>query len=330
MQQHGTTRVRWSRRGEEAIAQSPGRVSCDDASQFRSRGVRWTFDDIIVSHTLQSPCSIAPTHDDASGDSDYISALFILSGGYRVRESNRALAFASGVAGWMPGWTRVEAENLHASRLARVSVPRSSLIGADAGHGPFGLFAGAGVLAAPALAFVLELMQATDDQSLSTAELSVADGSAEHPAHPASTMLAQLVAGLFLEQAGYRPDSADLAEGLWAQAAALIDGEHADPALDPSDLATRLHVSLRQLQRTFAAHDSTVADAIRQRRVQAATAVLASATGRGLPLGEIAAMTGFSSIKELRSGLRARHGVTPRDLRAHHLNGNFQVTSALT
>lgn len=317
MNQHGVTRVAWSRQGRDAIAHSCGRVTCDDSDEFRSRGVRWTFDDVIVSHTLQTPCAIGPTNDDDSGDAEYISALFVLSGGYLVRERGRVLSFASGSAGWMPGWTRVDAENLHASRLARVSVPRHSLLGAENGQPRIGLFGDSTMLVAPALAFVLELMQENDEATV------VAGPPGEHVSaeqnaaagHPAATLLSQLVAGLFHEQSGYRPDSVDLAAGLWAQAMALIDREHADPALEPSTLAARLHISLRHLQRTFAAQNSTITDAIRRRRVAAATTILANPTGRGLPLGEIAAMTGFSSIKELRSALRAQRGVTPRDLR---------------
>ncbi|PPF89503.1 hypothetical protein C5B96_01000 [Subtercola sp. Z020] len=316
MEHRGVTRTEWSRQGPDAIAHSFGRVTCDDREGFRSRGVRWTFDDIVVSHIRQTPCAIGPTNDDTSGDVDYITALFVLSGGYVVRERNRVLPFGSGAAGWMPGWTRVDAENLHASRLARVSVPRRALLGAENGQPRFGLFDGSAMLVAPALAFVLGLMEENDEATVAAGgPAASAAGERSAAGHQAATLLSQLVAGLFHEQAGYRPDSVDLAAGLWAQAMAVIDREHADPALEPSTLAARLHISLRHLQRTFAAENSTITDAIRRRRVAAATTILANPTGRGLPLGEIAAMTGFSSIKELRSALRAQHGVTPRDLR---------------
>lgn len=49
------TRVQWSRQGPEAIEASFGRVTTDDPSNYRSRGVRWTFGDVVVSDTIQSP-----------------------------------------------------------------------------------------------------------------------------------------------------------------------------------------------------------------------------------------------------------------------------------
>ncbi|WP_172582637.1 AraC family transcriptional regulator [Subtercola boreus] len=312
-----TTRQQWSRQGQEALDLSAGNVTCDDPKNFRSRGVLWTFGDVIASDVVMTPCSITPTFEEATGDADYVSVVFIMTGGFTIFDGSQPFTVSKGGSGWFPGWTRVTATNQHTSRFARVSVPRCALNGVEKRHRPFGVFKSQMMLTAPALSFVLELMHTTDERSLREARPRSVGSTSN--GHPAAAVLTQLVSGLFIEQAGFRLDSTDLTSGLWAQAMAVIDREFANPMLDPGALADRLHVSLRHLQRAFAQNGATISDAVRERRAAAVVATMTGGTSPYLSLGEVALMNGFSSIKEMRFALRSKHGMTPSEFRTTSL-----------
>lgn len=306
------TAVRWSLAGQEGLDSLPMRISCADPDSFRTRGTQWTFGDVMVSEMTHTPCRIQPDHGSAATDSAYVSAIFVLSGSYRIVDTGQHFVFDMGAAGWFPGWSRVSGECTETSRIARVSVPRESLQGADRGHQPIGRFDGPMILRSSALAFVLELLSGAEDPEDAPADQDeVQDGSA----HPAAAALTTLLSGMFLEQRELASFSGSVAE-LWANAMAVIDREYRDALLDPVGLAARLHISLRHLQRAFAQNGSTISDAIRDRRADAAAALLAGTGGRDLSLSNVALVNGFSSIKEMRFALRSRHGMTPRQFRS--------------
>ncbi|MDF2443149.1 MAG: hypothetical protein JWR01_1352 [Subtercola sp.] len=310
-----TTRLQWSLAGPDGLDRFPVPVTCDDPHAFRSRGTRWTFGDAILSDTVQSPCTIPPTDDDSPpDDSDYVSAIFVLSGCYRLVDTDQQITFDTGTAGWIPGWLNVTGECTETSRVARVSVPRTSLQGADHGHPPMGRFDGPTMLTTPALAFVMELMNRADEPS--SDDGGEPAGGRAGASHPTSIVLSQLISGMFREQRGSLQGPAGQAPGLWAAAARVIDREFRDIDLDPVAVAARLHISLRHLQRAFAQNGSTIGEAIRDRRAEAAAAALAGNGRHDLSLGGVAAASGFSSIKEMRLAVRARHGMTPRELRS--------------
>lgn len=224
------------------------------------------------------------------------------------------LVFDRGAAGWVPGWTRVAAENHHTSRLARISVPRSALRGADHGQSTMGLFSPSLSLTAPALSFVLELLHTADERRTPSPAGHALTEALE--AEVTGAALTQLVAGLFLEHAERRIVAQESNLNLRARAASIIDREYADPQLDPSAVADRLHVSLRHLQRSFAQHQVTVSDAIRERRASAVVHILGTAPGSDVSLRDVAGECGFSSVEEMRFARRTKYGLTPRELRS--------------
>ncbi|MCU1483131.1 MAG: AraC family transcriptional regulator, partial [Subtercola sp.] len=88
-----------------------------------------------------------------------------------------------------------------------------------------------------------------------------------------------------------------------------------DPDLTPGKVASTMNISLRQLQRAFAAQDSSVNDEIRQHRVDTAVGLLSNPAYRHLDLGQIAQYAGFGGRADLRRAIAAVHGCTPTQLR---------------
>jgi transcriptional regulator GlxA family with amidase domain len=93
----------------------------------------------------------------------------------------------------------------------------------------------------------------------------------------------------------------------------LMDSHLADP-LALAQLAALVALSPRQLQRRFRAEaGATVMGRYRALRLDRARDLL---TGTRLPVGEIAAMTGFASPAHLSAAFAARFGQPPRSVRA--------------
>lgn len=125
----------------------------------------------------------------------------------------------------------------------------------------------------------------------------------------------EMIGGLFLE------DSAMEAGGtkrptLYHQAMALITASAADQALTPESVARDLNVSLRHLQRDFQKRNESVAERIRQTRVDLAVRLLTDPAMAVLSLDQIAAHSGFASLGHLRRTLHSVGAGTPRDIRA--------------
>lgn len=95
----------------------------------------------------------------------------------------------------------------------------------------------------------------------------------------------------------------------------VIQQRSDDPQLTPQRLADEVGTPLRSLQRLFAAAGTTVADQIQLARVRNAEAILTSANGRGLRVGEVAAKAGFSSEARLRTAMSDVSGIGPRAFR---------------
>lgn len=100
-----------------------------------------------------------------------------------------------------------------------------------------------------------------------------------------------------------------------ARALRLIDGGSLDGAGVP-DLADRLGVGERHLRRLFAEHLGTSPLSVaRSRRVHFAKKLIDETT---LPMTEIAASSGFSSIRRFNAELSALYGESPRTIRRAH------------
>ncbi|MGE0578862.1 MAG: helix-turn-helix transcriptional regulator [Reyranella sp.] len=150
-------------------------------------------------------------------------------------------------------------------------------------------------------------LQATFDEAV---RMSIADRAAA--AKAAKDMaLAILQAG----HAGSVADPERFADGFHRAALRLIDRECGDPDLTPEHVACALGCSRATLYRAFAANGESVAATIWQARLQRAHRMLSSSEGIGLPIFEIAALSGFREMPSFTRLFRRRYGTTPREAR---------------
>jgi AraC family transcriptional regulator of adaptative response / DNA-3-methyladenine glycosylase II len=99
---------------------------------------------------------------------------------------------------------------------------------------------------------------------------------------------------------------------LVARALRLIDDGYLDRAGVP-DLARELCIGERQLRRLFAAHLGAPPGSLaRTRRLQLARALVDQTA---LPMTEVAAASGFTSLRQFNASMRAAYGRPPRQLR---------------
>jgi len=138
------------------------------------------------------------------------------------------------------------------------------------------------------------------------------------PAYLVEKLILEMTLSLLLETQGMRKLSASASaeQSLFARAMAYISAYKSDPELTPSKVASSMNISVRQLQRAFAAHDSSVNEEIRQQRVDTAVRLLSDSLYRHLDLAQIAEHSGFAGRADLRRAIAAVHGCTPTQLRA--------------
>ncbi|RFA20322.1 helix-turn-helix domain-containing protein [Subtercola boreus] len=297
--------VRWMFDGRDGLKELGGYLVSDEPDEFHLRGRRWTLPGVAVSDVAHTPVSISPPENGVE-QRDYVSVVFVRHGVYDLYGEGGTFHFEAGSAGYMAGWNSVSASCSVKARIAMVTMHRDRLatLGVTV-RDDIGGFSESGRLRRPALSFVLALMD----------ELTAA-GVTSTPPGPVSTVLAQLMAGLFIEDSGYRMDSASFSEGLRARAEALIARNSSDPDFTPPVLAETLNVSLRHLQRSFSSRGFGPAEAIRAKRLESALEAMRLASQAPRSVADIALQAGFSSVKELRYALRTTYGITPRELLA--------------
>jgi AraC-like DNA-binding protein len=94
-----------------------------------------------------------------------------------------------------------------------------------------------------------------------------------------------------------------------------IDEHLSDPALGPESVAAAHHMSRRQLDRLFADGDRTVAETIRDRRLEHCRRDLRDPSLAHRSILEIALRWGFVSPAHFSRTFRAAYGTSPRDAR---------------
>lgn len=107
---------------------------------------------------------------------------------------------------------------------------------------------------------------------------------------------------------------------LYADARRIIDEKHRDSALSVTSLAQRLSISIPHIHRLFAHAGATPRDAIEERRVSTARALLALADGH-MDEKDIAARSGFTSVRRMRDAFQ-RQSPTGPDVQQHHTPSN--------
>lgn len=128
-----------------------------------------------------------------------------------------------------------------------------------------------------------------------------------HAAHSTLIELAKAVAKGRFDDVEPR-----LAPALAQAAKDLANSRLADPELSPTMLARQLNVSVRTLQRAFAAAGESVTAYIRQRRLEEARLALTAPAGR-LSVTELAAHWHFADSSHFIRAFKKHYGQTPTE-----------------
>ncbi|MEV1083399.1 helix-turn-helix domain-containing protein [Streptomyces sp. NPDC050211] len=128
-----------------------------------------------------------------------------------------------------------------------------------------------------------------------------------HAAHSTLIELAKAVAVRRFDDVEPR-----LAPALAQAAKDLADSHLADPELSAAMLARELNVSVRTLQRAFAAADDSVSAYIRHRRLEEARLALTAPSGRP-SVSELAAHWHFADSSHFIRAFKKRYGQTPTE-----------------
>ena len=115
---------------------------------------------------------------------------------------------------------------------------------------------------------------------------------------------------------GSRLEDEENDTGLFAAAQVFIERHLGSRCLKPELIARQLGCSRAHLYRVFAGHGATVADYVREARLQRAHGLLAGGGDDGRRIGDIAFRCGFDDPVHFTRLFRCRFGITPRELRA--------------
>jgi AraC-like DNA-binding protein len=94
-----------------------------------------------------------------------------------------------------------------------------------------------------------------------------------------------------------------------------IDQRLADPALGPDEVAAAFGISTRYLHRLFESEHETVAQYIRDRRLERCRLQLLDPRFSGHTISTLAYACGFGDLSGFNRAFRAKYGMTPRQLR---------------
>jgi AraC-like DNA-binding protein len=106
-------------------------------------------------------------------------------------------------------------------------------------------------------------------------------------------------------------------ETLFSRATEFIAAHLADPQLTPAVVARSQYVSLRLVQREFAAHNTSVAGWIREQRLERCRRDLERSDAR-TPVGEVGARWGLINAETFSKAFKAAYGASPREYRVVH------------
>lgn len=132
--------------------------------------------------------------------------------------------------------------------------------------------------------------------------------------HLMEKLVHEMVGGIMLESRGTRHSRGSY-KGFYDQAMDCIAASARDRSFTPASLAEALSLSLRQLQREFKRHNTSIATVILQRRIELAARKLKDPTLKVMPLDEIAKHSGFSSAVHLRRAFKDAKLGSPTQIR---------------
>ncbi|OZD11567.1 AraC family transcriptional regulator [Rhodococcus sp. 06-156-3C] len=113
---------------------------------------------------------------------------------------------------------------------------------------------------------------------------------------------------------------------LYDRALSFIDDNLGDPALAPTDVASSVGVSVRQLHRVFAEHHSTVSRSIRSRRLAQCRQEMCSHDDSDRSLSQISHRWGFVDLSVFSRAFKDEFGTSPSRYRARaHESGEHRT-----
>jgi AraC-like DNA-binding protein len=113
--------------------------------------------------------------------------------------------------------------------------------------------------------------------------------------------------------------------GLSARIEDLIQHHLSEPTLNPTEIAAAAGISVRHLQRLFAAKGCTVAEWIREQRLQRCRMDLADPRLSQRNITEIAFYWGFSDSAHFSRCFKEKFGVSPRTFRSHDWRNSWKT-----
>ncbi|WP_181419827.1 helix-turn-helix domain-containing protein [Arthrobacter psychrolactophilus] len=141
-------------------------------------------------------------------------------------------------------------------------------------------------------------------------------------------LLHEMVGGIMLEDLGAKVTGTGR-KSTFDQAMAYIGATAGDRDLTPARLAEELSVSLRQLQREFKRNNLTIAEVMRNHRIDLAVKLLKDPKLEVLSLEKIAEHAGFSSLVQMRRTLHEAQLGKPREIRSGYVAPSDVVDPAV-
>jgi AraC-like DNA-binding protein len=126
----------------------------------------------------------------------------------------------------------------------------------------------------------------------------------------------ELAASVLRCELGARIEDEANNTGLFVAAQMFIRRHLTSPDLNPELIARQLHCSRAHLYRVFAAQGESVANYVRELRLQRARDLLAGGPASKEPIGDIAYRCGFEDPVHFTRLFRQRFGLTPSKLRS--------------
>ncbi|RFA19020.1 hypothetical protein [Subtercola boreus] len=298
-----STRAHFDLSGAEGLSLAEGNVSSDDPEGFWMRGAHWSFGDVLLSDLSFSPAMFGPAAVRDGGfenSSTYLSVAFLLEGEFTITDGEAHLRFLEGTAAYLTGHYAIAAANPAPSHVLIVSVTCEEL--ANHGIHPRGTFGGlsySALLRDPLLPFLQTLLPIIQHNSI--------------PTEPTATILAQLVAGLFIADEGQVSSGRLDERRLRNRAESVISRSFTDRAFTPAVLAHRLGIRIDELKTVFddTGSGETIAATIESRRLTSAISKLSTPNTDAAPsMVAAATSSGFSGLAALERAVQATYGVS--------------------
>ena len=154
---------------------------------------------------------------------------------------------------------------------------------------------------------------------LSTSFFEEADHLASEEGAAAVDAYLEILGACFGQPPSEPPTGGSVAEFFW-RIDSYIEHHLADPALSPVTIANTMGISVRHLHRLFAGKGHTVADWIRQRRLQQCCMDMCDPRLRDRTITDIAFLWGFSDSAHFSHVFRRKFGLSPRMFRTRSWN----------